>query len=129
MVSTAEKTAAPAPPGTRSRAVGLRGAIVCAVGVLALDLPLWALIATVIVEAGVSALHRPIHMALLPGVARTPEQLVGANVGSSAAGSALPPSRIREPGRVITAIRVVARISPERRQFGRSRNESPPICM
>ena len=60
-------------------------AIVGAVGVLALDLPLWVLIVVVIVEAGASALHRPIHMALLPAVARTPEQLVGANVGSSAA--------------------------------------------
>lgn len=60
-------------------------AIVGAVGVLATDLPLAALIAVVVVEAGASALHRPIHMALLPAVSRTPEQLIGANVGSSAA--------------------------------------------
>jgi hypothetical protein len=60
-------------------------AIVGAVAVLAVDLPLWTLIAVVVVEAGASAIHRPIHMAVLPAVARTPEQLVGANVGSSAA--------------------------------------------
>ena len=60
-------------------------AILAASVTLALDLPLWMLIVAVIVEAAVSALHRPIHMALLPAVARTPEQLVGANVGSSAA--------------------------------------------
>jgi hypothetical protein len=60
-------------------------AIVAAVGAMAADLPLWVLIAIVVVEAGVSAIHRPIQMSMLPAVARTPEQLVGANVGSSAA--------------------------------------------
>jgi hypothetical protein len=60
-------------------------AILGAVAVLAMGLPLWTLIAMVVIEAGVSVIHRPIHMSLLPAVARTPEQLVGANVGSSAA--------------------------------------------
>jgi hypothetical protein len=60
-------------------------AIIGAVAALALALPLWVLALIVVVEAASSALHRPIHMSILPAVARTPEQLVGANVGSSAA--------------------------------------------
>jgi hypothetical protein len=57
---------------------------VVAVGV-ALGLPIPLLFAMVAVEAGVGAFSRPLHMALLPAVARTPRQLIAANVTSSAA--------------------------------------------
>ncbi len=60
-------------------------AIVAAAWAIALGAPLWVLILTVVVEAAASALHRPLQMGLQPAVASTPEQLVGANVGSSAA--------------------------------------------
>lgn len=60
-------------------------AIVLAIAAIAADLPIEALYIVVALEAGVGALSRPLHMALLPAVARTPSQLVGANVASSAA--------------------------------------------
>ncbi|MEO5884570.1 MAG: MFS transporter [Candidatus Limnocylindrales bacterium] len=60
-------------------------AVVAAVGVIAAELPIEALYAVVAVEAGAGAFTRPLHMALLPAVARTPAQLVAANVGSSTA--------------------------------------------
>lgn len=60
-------------------------AIVLAIAAIAADLPIEALYVVVALEAGVGALSRPLHMALLPAVARTPSQLVGANVASSAA--------------------------------------------
>jgi hypothetical protein len=52
---------------------------------MALDLPIQLLFAVVALEAGVGAFTRPLHMALLPAVARSPAQLVAANVTSSAA--------------------------------------------
>lgn len=56
-----------------------------AVAVVALDLPIQLLFLVVAIEAGVGAFSRPLHMALLPAVARTPTQLIAANVTSSAA--------------------------------------------
>lgn len=56
-----------------------------AVVVVALDLPIQLLFLVVAIEAGVGAFSRPLHMALLPAVARTPSQLIAANVTSSAA--------------------------------------------
>lgn len=60
-------------------------AIAVAIGVVALDLPIEFLFLVVAIEAGVGAFTRPLHMALLPAVARTPGQLIAANVTSSAA--------------------------------------------
>src|SRR5688500_6227794 len=56
-----------------------------AVVVVALGLPIQLLFLVVAIEAGVEAFSRPLHMALLPAVARTPSQLIAANVTSSAA--------------------------------------------
>lgn len=64
---------------TRTASIGL------AVAVVALDLPIQLLFLVVAIEAGVGAFSRPLHMALLPAVARTPAQLIAANVTSSAA--------------------------------------------
>ena len=63
----------------RTLAIGLA---LVAVG---LDLPVEFLYLVVALEAGVGAFTRPLHMALLPAVARTPGQLIAANVTSSAA--------------------------------------------
>lgn len=63
----------------RTVSIGLAAAVV------ALDLPIQLLFVVVAVEAGVGAFSRPLHMALLPAVARTPAQLIAANVTSSAA--------------------------------------------
>ena len=63
------------------RAVG----VVMAVGVVATGAPIWALYLAVAVEAGAGAFTRPLQMALLPCIARTPAQLVAANVTASAA--------------------------------------------
>ena len=60
-------------------------AIALAVVVVGAGLPIELLYLVVALEAGVGALSRPLHIALLPAVARTPGQLVAANVGSSAA--------------------------------------------
>lgn len=60
-------------------------AIVLAIVVIGAELPIELLYVVVTLEAGVGAFSRPLHMALLPAVARTPSQLVGANVASSAA--------------------------------------------
>lgn len=60
-------------------------AIVLAIATIAAELPIEVLYLVVGLEAGVGAFSRPLHMALLPAVARTPSQLVGANVASSAA--------------------------------------------
>jgi MFS family permease len=60
-------------------------AIVAAAVVVALGLPIQFLFLVVAVEAGVGSFSRPLHMALLPAVARTPRQLIAANVTSSAA--------------------------------------------
>ena len=56
-----------------------------AVVVVGLDLPIQLLYLVVALEAGVGAFSRPLHMALLPALARTPAQLIAANVTSSAA--------------------------------------------
>ena len=53
--------------------------------VVATDAPFIALALVVGLEAGFGAFTRPLHMGLLPACARTPEQLVAANVTSSAA--------------------------------------------
>jgi predicted MFS family arabinose efflux permease len=60
-------------------------AVLLAVGIVALQLPIPYLFAIVALEAGAGAATRPLHMALLPCVARTSGQLVAANVTSSAA--------------------------------------------
>ena len=60
-------------------------AAVAAVIVVATDAPFGLLALVVAVEAGVGSFTRPLHMALLPAVARTPDQLIAANVSSSAA--------------------------------------------
>jgi len=60
-------------------------AIATAAAVVALGLPIQLLFAVVALEAGIGAFTRPLHMALLPAVARTPRQLIAANVSSSAA--------------------------------------------
>lgn len=60
-------------------------AIALAAAAVALGLPIQVLFAVVALEAGVGAFSRPLHMALLPAIARTPRQLVAANVTSSAA--------------------------------------------
>lgn len=69
------------------RAINL-GRTVAALGVAAVvatDAPLAALMVMVALEAGIGAFTRPLHMGLLPACASTPEQLVAANVTSSAA--------------------------------------------
>lgn len=53
--------------------------------VIATDAPFIALALVVGLEAGFGAFTRPLHMGLLPACARTPDQLVAANVTSSAA--------------------------------------------
>jgi cyclic nucleotide-binding protein/MFS transporter len=60
-------------------------ATLAAATVIAADLSLAALYLVVVIEAGAAAFNRPVYLALLPAVARTPAQLVGANVASSAA--------------------------------------------
>lgn len=60
-------------------------AIAVAIVVVGAKLPIELLYVVVALEAGIGAFSRPLHMALLPAVARTPGQLVAANVGSSAA--------------------------------------------
>ncbi len=63
------------------RAVG----VVMAVVVVVTGAPITALYLAVAVEAGAGAFTRPLQMALLPCIARTPSQLVAANVTASAA--------------------------------------------
>ncbi|CAN5555452.1 hypothetical protein BH20CHL7_BH20CHL7_13150 [soil metagenome] len=60
-------------------------AIALAIPIVAAGLPIELLYLIVALEAGIGAFSRPLHMALLPAVSRTPGQLVGANVASSAA--------------------------------------------
>lgn len=64
---------------TRALAVGL------ILGVVVADLPVEVLYLATALEAGVGAFTRPLHMALLPALARTPAQLVAANVSSAGA--------------------------------------------
>jgi MFS family permease len=51
--------------------------------VLTIDLPLWITFVLAAVVAGAGALVRPIQLALLPALARSPRELVAANVTSS----------------------------------------------
>ena len=60
-------------------------AVALAAVVVALGFPIQLLYVVVALEAGVGAFSRPLHMALLPAVARTPRQLIAANITSSAA--------------------------------------------
>lgn len=52
--------------------------------VVVADLPFAVYLLVVALEAGIGAATRPLYMALLPAIARTPSQLVAANVASSA---------------------------------------------
>lgn len=61
------------------------GSVLLAVAVVASGAPIAALYVAVALESGAGAFTRPLHMALLPCLARTPAQLVAANVTSSAA--------------------------------------------
>ena len=63
----------------RTLAIGL------AIWSVAAGLPIELLYLAVAIEAGAGALHRPLHMALLPAIVQTPAQLIAANVASSAA--------------------------------------------
>jgi Cyclic nucleotide-binding domain len=60
-------------------------AVVGLMAVVIADAPLWLMMVLVAVEASAGAFTRPLHMALLPAVAQTPAQLIGANVTSGAA--------------------------------------------
>ena len=60
-------------------------AVVGLIAVVLTDAPLWLMMLLVAVEASAGAFTRPLHMALLPAVAQTPAQLIGANVTSGAA--------------------------------------------
>jgi hypothetical protein len=60
-------------------------AVVAVAVVVATDAPFVALALAVGLEAGLGAFTRPLHMGLLPACARAPDQLVAANVTSSAA--------------------------------------------
>jgi len=60
-------------------------AVVGLIAVVMTDAPLWLMMLLVAVEASAGAFTRPLHMALLPAVAHTPAQLIGANVTSGAA--------------------------------------------
>jgi MFS family permease len=60
-------------------------AVVGLIAVVLSDAPLWLMMLLVAVEASAGAFPRPLHMALLPAVAQTPAQLIGANVTSGAA--------------------------------------------
>jgi hypothetical protein len=58
--------------------------VAAALVVVVMDLPFAAYLLVVAIEAGIGAATRPLYMALLPAIARTPSQLVAANVASSA---------------------------------------------
>jgi cyclic nucleotide-binding protein/MFS transporter len=60
-------------------------AVLGLIAVVLSDAPLWLMMLLVAVEASAGAFTRPLHMALLPAVAQTPAQLIGANVTSGAA--------------------------------------------
>jgi hypothetical protein len=69
----------------RATSIARAVAAVGVAGVVVTDAPFAALALMVGLEAGFGAFTRPLHMGLLPACARTPEQLVAANVTSSAA--------------------------------------------
>lgn len=75
------------PPGRVLVAVNLARSIAVAMtgAVLALDGPLAVVFLLVAIEGGFGGLTRPLHMSVLPWVARTPGELVAANIASSAA--------------------------------------------
>lgn len=75
------------PPGRVLLAVNLgrASAVVMTGAVLAIDGPLAVVFLLVAIEAGFGGLTRPLHMSVLPWVARTPGELVAANIASSAA--------------------------------------------
>ncbi len=60
-------------------------AVIAMVAIVAGGAPIALLALAVAVEAGAGAFTRPLHMALLPAVAQTPQQLIAANVTSGAA--------------------------------------------
>jgi predicted MFS family arabinose efflux permease len=60
-------------------------AVLAAAAVIATGGAIELLTLVVAIEAGVGAFTRPVHMGLCPAVSRTPAQLIGANVTSSAA--------------------------------------------
>ncbi len=60
-------------------------AVALAVCLVALDGPFPALLVLVTLEAGAGAFNRPLHMTMLPLLARTPRELVAANAASGAA--------------------------------------------
>ena len=60
-------------------------AVAMACLVIALGLPIELLYAAIALEAGAGAFTRPLHNGLMPAVSRTPEELVAANVSTSAA--------------------------------------------
>jgi hypothetical protein len=62
------------------RTVAALGAVLA----VAIDAPFAVLALIVGLEAGVGAFSRPLHMGLMPSACRTPEQLIAANVASSA---------------------------------------------
>lgn len=59
-------------------------AVIILLGVVVVEAPSVALFVAAALEAAAGAFNRPIHMALLPAIARTPQQLVAANVASAA---------------------------------------------
>lgn len=65
--------------------VARAAAMVLAVAAIATHAPLWLLLVLVAVEAAFGGLTRPLTMSLLPWLARSPGELVAANIASSAA--------------------------------------------
>ena len=59
--------------------------MVLTLGVIATHAPLWLLFLLVAIEAAFAGLTRPLTMSLLPWLARSPGELVAANITSSAA--------------------------------------------
>jgi hypothetical protein len=60
-------------------------AVIAIAAMVAADAPFTIVLVAVAVEAGAGAFSRPLHMAMLPAVATTPQQLIAANVTSGAA--------------------------------------------
>jgi len=60
-------------------------AVVGLLAVVVMDAPLWLMMVIVAIEASAGVFTRPLHMALLPAVSQSPQQLIGANVTSGAA--------------------------------------------
>jgi MFS family permease len=72
-------------PALRATNIARTIAVVAVAVAVATDAPFVALALVVGLEAGLGAFTRPLHMGLLPACARAPDQLVAANVTSSAA--------------------------------------------